>query len=519
MEKIALIYAEAQGRSENLRSLFVPEGMQADYIAIPADKDLLAGYQEAMNASDARYKVYLNGDIRIVDQDILGHIVQTFQSHPEIGILGLSGARQLSTNGISYTSKQRAGRLLDPAGKELVFSQSKGVVEPVEALDGYFLATQYDVPWRSDLLHAPIFLGASASCEQRRAGHTAVVLPQKKAACQLVVNRFSLDKDDQNAFLDEYSKDLYPLVSICIPTYQRPDYFREALESVLHQTYRNLDIFVTDDSADDRTEALIQPYLEKDGRITYEHHPEFKAEDNWRNIREYDNPAAEYVGWLMDDDKFLPDKISFMVDAYRDNPDVTLVTSYRHVINADGQVQPDFAITKRFVPQDSKIRGTKAGNIILTNCVNFIGEPSTVLMCKKFFTDHQYRWTDIKPEYDIGDVPIWLNLLSKGNLFYYAEPLSCFRLHGKNAQTKFSMLTGGTVCWSELIAKAWREHTFLETEKDYQNALQALLQMGLRFYDPKKMTTLTEETRRDFENALGNAFLALAAMPGGAAQA
>ena len=365
-------------------------------------------------------------------------------------------------------------------------------------------------------MHGPLFLGASASCEHRRAGYEAAVLAQKVAACQLIENRFTLEKKDQNAFLDEYSKELYPLVSILILTYQRPDYFRQALESVLHQTYRNLDVFVTDDSHDERTNELIQPYL-ADGRITYERHPEFQQIDNWNRIRSYDNPQAEYEGWLMDDDYFLPNKISRMVEAYRENPDVSLVTSYRHVIDAEGKRLPDFAVTKRFVPQDSKIKGRYAGKVILTNLVNFIGEPSTALMCKKFIHHHEYRWTPIKPAYDIIDIPIWLNMLSQGDLYYFAEPLSCFRLHGQNAQAKFSVLTGGAVCWSELIQKAWKEKCFLESEADYQKALHGLLRMGLPLYQSPKLPLLDEEERIDFEKTLGQAFIELSKLPFGEA--
>ena len=48
MEKIAIIYTEAQEIGENLRSLSVPEGMEAEYIPVSANGNLLAAYQVAM---------------------------------------------------------------------------------------------------------------------------------------------------------------------------------------------------------------------------------------------------------------------------------------------------------------------------------------------------------------------------------------------------------------------------------------------------------------------------------------
>lgn len=508
MEKIAIIYTEAQEIGENLHSLSVPEGMEAEYIPVSANGNLLAAYQVAMESSNARYKIYVNGSLRIADCNILSRIVETFQAYPSIGILGLSGARQLSTNGISYVSKQRAGRMLDPAGQELVFSQTESPIEAVEALDGYFLATQYDVPWRSDLLQGSLFLGVSVSCEHRRAGHAAAVLTQTRAACQLIENRFAIDRDDQNAFLDEYSKELYPLVSICIPTYQRPDYFQQALESVIHQTYRNLDIFITDNSHNEDTKNLMEAYR-TDARISYHHHPGYGKQENWNEIYIYDNPKADYVGWLMDDDLFLPDKISFMVDAYRDHPDVSLVTSYRHVIDGNGNRIPDFKITKPLSTENVIISGAHMGKMMLTNLVNFIGEPSTTLMCKKYIKNHQYRWTDIDFAYDIVDIPIWLNLLSQGNLFYFAEPLSCFRLHGENDQAQFSTLVGGTICWSRMVDKAWREKIFLENQQDFYLSLKAIVRMGLHYCKEDEIAKLSIKEQTDFEDVMGRAFLGL----------
>lgn len=52
-----------------------------------------------------------------------------------------------------------------------------------------------------------------------------------------------------------------PLVSVLIPTYNRPRYFEKALCSVLEQTYPNIEIIVGDDSTNDETEKVLQKYL------------------------------------------------------------------------------------------------------------------------------------------------------------------------------------------------------------------------------------------------------------------
>ena len=61
-----------------------------------------------------------------------------------------------------------------------------------------------------------------------------------------------------------------PLVSVGIPTYNRPESLRRTLECITTQTYTNLEIIVSDNcSAGDSTESLVQEYIKKDNRIFF----------------------------------------------------------------------------------------------------------------------------------------------------------------------------------------------------------------------------------------------------------
>ncbi|RUT63328.1 hypothetical protein C1149_16050 [Clostridium botulinum] len=73
-------------------------------------------------------------------------------------------------------------------------------------------------------------------------------------------------------------KNIFPLVSVLIPTYNRPEYFKEALESVINQTYRNIEIIIGDDSTNDETENLIKEnYLNNYDNIKYYHNRKFRS--------------------------------------------------------------------------------------------------------------------------------------------------------------------------------------------------------------------------------------------------
>lgn len=64
-----------------------------------------------------------------------------------------------------------------------------------------------------------------------------------------------------------------PLVTIGVPAYNEGAYIREALESLLKQTYQNLEIIVADNGSTDDTAAMCQEFVAKDPRVVHIRHP------------------------------------------------------------------------------------------------------------------------------------------------------------------------------------------------------------------------------------------------------
>ena len=60
-----------------------------------------------------------------------------------------------------------------------------------------------------------------------------------------------------------------PLVSVGIPTYNRVDWLKGAIDSVLNQNYSNIDIVVCDNASTDGTEKFMQEYCAKYENIKY----------------------------------------------------------------------------------------------------------------------------------------------------------------------------------------------------------------------------------------------------------
>lgn len=165
-----------------LSLLHVPEGYRTDVITVTGASSMTSGYNEAMWASDAKYKIYLHQDTFIVEPDFLEHLLKLFKKDSQIGMIGIVGAEKLSKDGVMW-HEQRCGnvyRLEEFAKNGLlnVVHLKRGHRE-VEVIDGLLMATQYDLPWREDVFHEFDFYDTSQCLEFRRAGYKIVVPAQK----------------------------------------------------------------------------------------------------------------------------------------------------------------------------------------------------------------------------------------------------------------------------------------------------------------------------------------------------
>lgn len=101
-----------------------------------------------------------------------------------------------------------------------------------------------------------------------------------------------------------------PLVSIIVPTYYRPDSLLEALNSILNQTYQNVEVIVVNDGGED-VEHRISP-LNKKQNITYVKLASNRERSAARNVG-IQIARGKYIAYLDDDDLFYPDHLETLV--------------------------------------------------------------------------------------------------------------------------------------------------------------------------------------------------------------
>jgi glycosyltransferase involved in cell wall biosynthesis len=127
-----------------------------------------------------------------------------------------------------------------------------------------------------------------------------------------------------------------PLVSVVIPTYNRPHLIGRAVQSVLNQTYQNFEIVVIDDSPNDETEQIIKSF--NDQRIKYIKNKERKGPSAARNqgIKASD-PQSKYIAFLDDDDEYLPQLLEKAVKKLEENSDIVMVCTDAEMRDENGR--------------------------------------------------------------------------------------------------------------------------------------------------------------------------------------
>ena len=111
-----------------------------------------------------------------------------------------------------------------------------------------------------------------------------------------------------------------PLVSVIIPAYNAQKYIREALDSVLAQTYSSFEIIVVEDSSTDDTAKIIKSYI--DPRVKFVHQ-EKKGQTAARD-EGMRRASGKYLAFLDADDVYLPQKLERQVGYMEAHPECGL---------------------------------------------------------------------------------------------------------------------------------------------------------------------------------------------------
>jgi glycosyltransferase involved in cell wall biosynthesis len=243
-------------------------------------------------------------------------------------------------------------------------------------------------------------------------------------------------------------------VSILTPAY-KPDFLAAALRSALAQTHADFEHVICDDSPGDQVGAIVREVAGGDPRVRYVRNPgTLGGRANY--LRCFDLARGAHIKFLNDDDLLAPDCLARMSGALDAYPAVTLVTSYRQLIDAAGQSLPEAAYNRRVVRHDSLLDGRGLLDRMLRRLTNVIGEPTTVMFRRADLADNQPHILSFagREAPRNGDTYMWTSLLARGDAIYFAAPLSSFRCHESQAQRDPAFVASAQAAWFTLAADA-----------------------------------------------------------------
>lgn len=120
-----------------------------------------------------------------------------------------------------------------------------------------------------------------------------------------------------------------PLVSVACPAYNVEHYLREAIESVLSQTYGNWELVIVNNCSTDRTLQIASEYSARDTRIRVVTNQRFvRAIENYNIALRYISPHSQYCKVLAGDDGMYPECLEKMIHLFEQHPRVAIVGAY-----------------------------------------------------------------------------------------------------------------------------------------------------------------------------------------------
>lgn len=242
-----------------------------------------------------------------------------------------------------------------------------------------------------------------------------------------------------------------PRVSVIIPTYNRAHFVREAIESVLRQTYRDFEIIVVDDGSKDNTREVIEGLNNPQIRYIYQENQGVSGAMNTGIMAS----RAELITWVASDNIVFEEYLQKCVDFMEQHPEVGFCQIQAYPVDEKGRLM--WWKKKR----GSKINPVRSGRELILGLL-FRGDVNADIIRRQCFEEVGLFDRSLR----VGeDIDMWLRLSRKYAGGYLSEPLAKARIHPKSIthQKKLEELESSQTAFVQNALQS------LEDEPDYRS--------------------------------------------------
>lgn len=230
------------------------------------------------------------------------------------------------------------------------------------------------------------------------------------------------------------------LVSVIFTSYNHKEYLKQAIDSIVNQTYSNLEIIVVDDCSTDGSQEILLQY--KDNTNVKLHLLE-KNSGSYVRSSNYGAKLAtgQYLLFAQCDDYAEPDQIEKLMNAFSKNDDIGVVYSRSNLVDGqDNFICDDFTGREKSFRDkcktDTYISGPEMREFLSFACV--IPNLSAAIIK----TDLYFKSGGLPERFIVmADWALWLNLSEITGFYYLTECLNNFRQHQTTIRSEIKFLT------------------------------------------------------------------------------
>lgn len=210
------------------------------------------------------------------------------------------------------------------------------------------------------------------------------------------------------------------LVSVIMPTHNSSKFLAASVESILGQTYQNLELLITDDCSTDSTCDILKSFAEKDQRVKIEYLTENCGPAISRN-KSIERANGRYIAFCDSDDRWFPEKLERQI-RHMDRHDCAMCCSSYLICNEDGKITG-----VNYVPSHLTLGTMKRDNKI--GCLTAIYDIKRL--------GRKYYMPAIRKRQDWA---LFLNILKNCQIcFCLREPLAYYLHHSKGSVSSDKM--------------------------------------------------------------------------------
>ncbi len=211
-----------------------------------------------------------------------------------------------------------------------------------------------------------------------------------------------------------------PLVSVIIPTFNRIEYIGECLDSILSQTYKQIEILVIDDGSTDNTDKEIKRYGDKRLKYIILEHSGIPSIPRNEGIR---RASGNFMAFCDSDDIWSPKKLEIQMALISENKWNACSTD-AWIIGSNGKRYFDDYKRK----YDDPLLEILWNNYVIT---------SSIVINSDYIHDLQFNTSRSLVGYE--DYYLWLSVSTKTVIEYIDEPLIGYRKHSESLSSKIEL--------------------------------------------------------------------------------